>query len=155
MLATVATVAGVPLGLGLVLGALVAVVGLFIAPDPPAMSDLVARGYWLLAGLLPLALGLGIYTTQDQPEHAAAYRSPVRAAATALQAAILGAGLGGGPFYLLSATYAPVILLGYDVASWSVELRSRIFWAPWLWVVGISVVVALPLAYWAYRSAEA
>lgn len=149
---TLVITASVPLGVGLLTGVLVAVAGLIVAPEMQAMATLAGRAYWLLALLLPLGLWLGIWITHDDTEHAAAYASWGRAVAVACASAVVGGGLGAGPFYLLALTYLPVIVHGYDVGVWAPLLRSQILWAPWLAVVGVTLLVALPLAAWAYRA---
>ena len=141
-----------PIGVGLLIGAGVAIASLFMAPDVDAAVALAVNGYWLLAGLLPFSLWLGILMTYDKEAHEESYNSLLATFATVIQAAMVGAGLGAGPLYLLVYSYLTAILRGFDAAFLVAALRNQLLWTPWAWVVVVSVIAALPLAYWAYRA---
>jgi hypothetical protein len=152
MLSTIATAASVPLGTGLVVGAAVAILGIFMAPDLEATADFAANAFWVLALLMPLALWLGIYMTHGDEDHAEAYGSLFSTTLVALQAAIFGAALGAGPFYFLAVSYLSAILRGFEAPLLSQALNSQILWGPWLWVIAITALASLPIAFWSYRT---
>lgn len=155
MLNAVGITASVLMGVGMFVGAAIALIGLFVAPEMEAMANLVRRAYWTLVILLPLGLWLGLYATNDEEESGESYDSLLGALAVATQAALIGGGLGAGPFFLLATSYAPVILSNYDITVWAPLLRNQILWMPWLVVVGITFIAALPLAYWVFRARAA
>ena len=152
MFSTIATAASVPLGTGLVTGAVVAILGIFMAPDVQATADLAGRAFWVLALLMPLALWLGIFMTHGDEDHADAYGSLLTTALVAIQAAIVGAALGAGPFYFLAVSYLSNILRGFEAPLVSQAVMGQILWGPWLWVVAITVLASLPIAFWSYRT---
>lgn len=152
MLNAVGVTASVLMGVGMFVGAAIALIGLFVAPEMEEMAGFIRRTYWILAVLLPLGLWLGLYATNDEDESGESYDSLFGALAVAVQAALIGGGLGAGPFFLLATSYAPVILSNYDITVWAPLLRSQILWMPWLAMVGITFLTSLPLAFWAFRA---
>lgn len=118
----------------------------------------IGNGFYLLVGVLPVVLWLALQRSRGIAEHAAAYATPLWAMLTALQGAVVGSVLGGGPIFLWLVTKLPVLLMRWRGATvdpsfplaLEVAATEMVVWSRLLVAVGAAVATALPLGLWAH-----
>lgn len=150
MIQAVVLLVGAIAGFSIVVGGLLALVVVIWAQDSASALRIIRDGYYVLVGLLPIALWLTLYVTRDDEDYEAAYDSPLRGVLTALQGAIIGSILGAGPIFLTVVINLPVILAGFDIEAFGPAVRDAIIWSRLLIAVGAAVGSAIPLGLWVY-----
>jgi len=139
-------------GLSFIVGLFIAIVTMIWTNDVAAAVQFISKSYYLLVGLMPVALWLGIYISNDQSEYAAAYNTRLRALLTTVQGALVGSLLGAGPIFLATVIYLPEILSRYPMAQLGPAVRDEIIWSKLILAVGAAVISAIPLGFWAYST---
>jgi len=137
-------------GFCFILGAIVAVAVVIWAPDMASAVAAITNAYYLVIGLMPVTLWLGIYISNDDPEYAPAYQTRARALLTAFQGALVGSLLGAGPIFLAVVIYVPVILSKYPIETFGPAVRDSIVWTRLSLAVAAAVISAIPLGFWSY-----
>ena len=150
MIRAVVLLVGALTGTGLIAGVLLAGIAALLRLDSASMLTWMANAYYGLAVLFPIVLWATLYVTHNDDEYAEAYDSPLRALLTALQGAIIGGILAGGPVFLAGAINLPVLFLGVDIGQFGPALRDSIVWSRLLIVTGGTVGCAIPLGLWTH-----
>jgi hypothetical protein len=150
MIHAVVFLAGMLAGVGLLVGIVLGLVVAIWAQDAASALHIIRNGYYLLVGLLPIVLWLGLLATRDNEEYDAAYCTPLRAILTTLQGAIVGTILGAGPIFLALVINLPVFLADFAIGDFGSSVRDEIVWSLLLLAVGAAVASAIPLGFWVY-----
>jgi hypothetical protein len=138
------------MAVGLVSGALFALMPALLGRDLPGAVDLVMTLYDGLAVLMPGALWGALYARRDDADYRPAYATLARAVATSLQGAALGSLLGAGPLFLSAASTVAASIGGLDPDAFDALLRARVLWSGLLFVAAVATGSAIPLGIWTY-----
>ena len=150
MIPAILFLVGTLAGSSLVIGALLAIVVVIWAEDVASAVWLIGNGYYLLAGMMPVVLWLGLFASHDEAEYRAGYTSALRAVLTTLQGAIVGSVLGAGPIFLTVAVNLPVIVGDFYLDDFGPAVRDAIVWSRLSLAVAAATISAIPLGLWAY-----
>lgn len=150
MMRAVVWIALALMAVGLVCGALFALLPALLGRDLSGAVAWVMTLYDSLAVLLPAALWAALSARRDNAEYRPAYVTMGRAVATALQGAILGSLLGAGPLFLGAARVVAATVGGLDPAAFDALLRARVLWSGLLFVAVAAIGSAIPLGMWTY-----
>ena len=141
---------GMLMGTSLLVGVVTGLAVVIWAHESAGALQLISNGYYVLVGLMPIALWLALYVSHDNADYATAYSSSWRAILTTMQGAIIGAILGAGPIFLAVVVNLPVILAGYEISEFGPTVRDVIIWSRLLLAVGAATASALPLGFWVF-----
>lgn len=150
MIHAVIFIVGLIGGVSLLVGGVIALAVVIWAQDIPSALRLIRYGYYVLVGLMPIALWFALSITHDDADYKAAYNSPLRALLTTLQGATVGSILGAGPLFLTVVNNLPVILADFEIGEFGSAVRDTVVWSLLLLAVGAAVIAAIPLGLWAY-----
>lgn len=154
MIQAVVLIAGVIIGVALFTSSAVALAVVIWAQDIASAVRLISNSYYLLAGLMPIALWLALEMTHDNAGCRTAYSTPLRALLTTLQGALIGSLLGAGPVFLTIVNNLPVILADIESSEFGPAVRDEIIWSRLLLATGAAVLSAIPLGLWAYSAGD-
>jgi hypothetical protein len=150
MIQAVLFLTGVLAGISFILGLLIALAVVIWGRDVDSAMQLVQNGYYVLVGLLPIALWFGIFASHDEAEYKGGYSSALRAVLTTLQGAFVGSVLGAGPILMAVVVYLPVILADFEISELGPAVRDAIVWSQLWLAVAAAVISAIPLGLWAF-----
>jgi hypothetical protein len=141
---------GVLGGTSLLFGVVIALVVVIWAQDVDTALRFIVNGYYLLVGVMPVALWFALLTAHDEVEYQAGYDSPLRAILTTVQGAIVGSILGAGPIFLAVVITLPLLLADFEVGELGTAAYDAIVWSRLALAVGAAVASAIPLGLWVY-----